>query len=424
MTDGQNNVDSRRPASADSVSDKWLASLASGSRALGALLNEPVTEQRTRGYRHTLREICQQPATWMGTVERVAPARNRLIGLTPPVDRGRHGAVVFTGSGSSLYVGECSRATLGRSIGIPVGAIAGGSLLTDGAHLLPPAEVLLVVSIARSGNSPESAAVIDRLLDERPTARHLIFTCCAEGRLATSYQGIPRVLTLVLDEATCDKSLVMTSSFTNLLLASRALAYPDRWPEYERRAARLASSARHLLVNDSDRIADVAASAFSSAVFLGSGDRAAGAREAALKMLELTAGRVRTLAETYLGVRHGPMSAIHPDTLVVAFLSSDPLTRAYEVDLLDELIDKGLGHSMVIVGTEIPGHLIRRRPTVAIDVAGDLDDGDLVFLDVLTGQLLGFFACLRFGLSPDSPSPAGVITRVVKPFRIHHTGQP
>ena len=51
-------------------------------------------------------------------------------------------------------------------------------------------------------------------------------------------------------------------------------------------------------------------------------------------MLEMNAGEVWTLAESYLGLRHGPMSAIRPDTLVVAFLSSDPLVRAYERDLL------------------------------------------------------------------------------------------
>jgi len=66
-------------------------------------------------------------------------------------------------------------------------------------------------------------------------------------------------------------------------------------------------------------------------------------------MLEMTAGRVVTLCETYLGLRHGPMSYVHEDSLIVAFLSSNPVLRAYESDLLRELDHKGLGLLKIIV---------------------------------------------------------------------------
>ena len=90
-------------------------------------------------------------------------------------------------------------------------------------------------------------------------------------------------------------------------------------------------------------IAKVAKEPFKRALFLGSGSRLAAARESALKMLEMTAGRVATMSETYLGVRHGPMSYIHEDTLVVCFLSSDPTLRLYEADMLREFDQKELG---------------------------------------------------------------------------------
>ena len=38
-------------------------------------------------------------------------------------------------------------------------------------------------------------------------------------------------------------------------------------------------------------------------------------------MLEMTAGRVIAISETCLGLRHGPMSMVHGDALVVCFLS-------------------------------------------------------------------------------------------------------
>src|SRR6185436_1763983 len=73
------------------------------------------------------------------------------------------------------------------------------------------------------------------------------------------------------------------------------------------------------------------------------------ARESALKVLELTAGRIVTMSESFLGVRHGPLSAIDPSTLVVGFLSSDPKRSAYELDLLEEIARKKLGRETVVV---------------------------------------------------------------------------
>jgi tagatose-6-phosphate ketose/aldose isomerase len=134
----------------------------------------------------------------------------------------------------------------------------------------------------------------------------------------------------------------------------------------------------------------------------------------------MTAGKVCTTSETYLGLRHGPMSAVHPDTLVVCFLSSDPLVRAYECDLIRELNDKQLGMAKLIFGENIPSDLVRSED-VMIDCNGlaDLGDRNMPVLDVILGQVLAFFRCLKEGLEPDSPSSDGVINRVVQEFKLH-----
>jgi tagatose-6-phosphate ketose/aldose isomerase len=138
-------------------------------------------------------------------------------------------------------------------------------------------------------------------------------------------------------------------------------------------------------------------------------------------MLEMNGGDVWTLAESYLGLRHGPMSGIRPDTLIAAFLSSDPLVRAYELDLLRELDRKSLGSRRVVVGAGIPQGVVATAGTLALDcgVAAPAADEDLTLLDALAGQLLAFFRCLDAGYRPDSPSEDSVITRVVSGFAIH-----
>ena len=321
-----------------STTDSCLEELAGSVPALASLITTSLEEQTARGYGHTLHEIYQQPLTWLETSD-IAVAHQELLARAV---RGAHGeapaeVVVLTGSGSSLYAANCLVLPLQGSLQVPVVSLSGGQLLTGGKRVLPPGRPTLVVSFARSGNSPESIAVVDLLLEEHPACHHLVITCNRFGKLVTSYAGNPRVASMTLADRTCDRSLVMASSFTNMVLAGLSLAYLDRWAQYSGVVETLASAARTLLLSQAGCLAEVARGNFNSAVFLGSGPSFGAAMESALKLVEISGGRVRTFAETYLGLRHGPLAAVHDDTLVVCFLASDPLVRAYERDLIQEL---------------------------------------------------------------------------------------
>ncbi len=401
--------------------DDWLVLLASLPGEVGALLAAPSDEQDSRGYGHTLREICQQPVTWLETAERVAGRVRPFADSVAAVNvDGAPGAIVLTGSGSSLYAGECLSLGLQCALGIPVAPIAAGTVLTDPAGCLADRLPTLLVSFARSGNSPESCGAVDAVRDSSPLCRHLVITCNGDGRLATSYAGDPRVSVLVLDERTNDRSLVMTSSFTNMVLAGRLLGLTRDLGGYRARVSALADQAADMLLRHADALARIARSEYRTAVYLGTGNRYGAAREAALKMLEMTAGQVKTFPETFLGLRHGPMCAIDGDALVVCFFSADPVTRAYEVDLVRELNQKKLGARKVLVGPGVPADIASPNDVV-IDSPGlaAVADEDAPVLDVVAGQLLAFFRCLHVGLRPDAPSDEGVISRVVGEFAIH-----
>jgi tagatose-6-phosphate ketose/aldose isomerase len=401
--------------------DAWLGQIG-GRGEIGRLLGPTPAEQVDRGYGHTLREICQQPATWRDTASMLAKAPGALESSLADVGiQRREGSLMLTGSGSSLYAAECLVFPLQEALRVPVCAAPAGLLLTHPRGALPPSGPFLLVSLARSGNSPESRAVVDLVLENAPRAHHLVITCNRNGALATAYRSVPAVRAVVLDERTDDRSLVMTSSFTNLVLAGHALGEMGHLDAYVARSAELARAAASVLMQSADALAGVARRDFGSAVFLGSGCCLGAAREAALKMLEMTDGRVSTLPESFLGLRHGPMSALHDDTLIVAFLSRAPVARAYELDLLRELHRKQLGARRIVVGSEVPKEAAPGPDDVIVDCdAGNaLTDADLVLVDVLVGQLLAFFRCLHVGLRPDAPSADGVISRVVDTFEIH-----
>jgi len=393
----------------------WLRTLASGQSKAEELFRPAEDEQRRLGYFHTLHEICQQPWTWLRTCERVLAAREDLRRDLVGVQ-----SLVLTGSGSSEYAGECVRLALQNGLGIWTESIGAGVLLTHGKRVLPNSRPAILVSLARSGDSPESRAAIQLLLDTEAQFRHIIITCNENGSLTKAWRNNHQVRVIILPPETNDQSLVMTSSFTNLMLAARSLSSLDSPDEYGRLCESLSKIAQSLIHNNFDSLARVGGSGFDRVVFLGSGSRFAGTREAALKMLEMTAGRVTTLCETYLAFRHGPMSYIQEDTLIVCYLSSDATLRAYELDLLRELDRKKLGLAKLVVGENIPPSALRSGDQ-AIECVGlaTVGDEDAATIDVVVAQLLAFFRCREEGLHPDSPSEDGVIQRVVGTFPLH-----
>jgi tagatose-6-phosphate ketose/aldose isomerase len=381
---------------------------------LGGLSEE---EQFASGYGHTLREICQQPELWSATASRVAKLLPQLA--LPQELR----SVVLTGSGSSCYAGRLIQSGIQEGMGISASSCPAGDLVLHGSSVLPLQRPSLLVSLARSGNSPESTAVIRGLLAAEPEVHHLVITCNPAGQVVHEWRNgsrDERVHVVTLDDRSCDRSLVMTSSFTNLALAGLGLGFLNRSSAYTAHTRRMAKLGRRLLSEWSDTLADVASSGYYRLIALGDGAGFGAAQETALKTLEMTDGRVMTMAESSLGFRHGPMCALKPDTLLVVFFSSDPLRRAYQSDLLDEIRRKGLGGRKVVVGEGVPRASLESGD-VAVDLPGlnALPDEFAGILHVLVGQLLGFFRCRVEGLRPDEPASSGAISRVVPAFPLH-----
>ena len=398
-----------------SLEHDWLQLLSKSQPIVAEMLARDPEEQRRLGYVHTLREICQQPWTWIRTAELMQQFARVL---SPVVER--ISSLVLSGSGSSEFAGDCVRMVLQEELSVNAQAIPGGTLLTHGSHAVSIGRPGLMVSVARSGDSPESVGALALMLKTEPRFRHLVLTCNRQGSLASTFREDSRVTVIALDDCTNDRSLVMTSSFTNLVLAARFLGLIDEPARYLSICNALSRTASALLQEHFGTLAQVGKAPFRRVLFLGSGPRFAVARETALKMLEMTAGRVTTSCETYLGLRHGPMSAVNEDTLIVCFLSTEPKVQAYESDVLRELAQKQLGLFRLIVGKDVPKELVCAKDIViSYQGAEELADNDMPVLDAVVGQLMAFFRCLQEGLQPDSPSQSGVIHRVVQGFPLH-----
>lgn len=392
---------------------------------LKALLNSPLHEQKTRGYQHTAGEIAQQPATWRRTWSRLRaqlPAiQNFLAKAGSHPDTAQSSEVFLVGAGTSDYIGRCLFHLLRQSWKCEVTAVPSTDLLIDFADIVLPQRPALWISFSRSGDSPEGVAVLERALREQPQIHHLVVSCNAPGNMMQCIADRPNCLGILLDEETNDRGLAMTSSFTNMVITGHALAHAWSPQAYDPIAKALCDAAEQLLPLAAQTAEKLAQRRYPYVCFVGSGANAGTATESALKLMELTAGQIKTMSQTTLGLRHGPMAALNKDTLFVSFLSTQERRQRYEMDLLREIERKQLvGHSLAILGAGAS-----TRPKLAstelLTPANAFPVPDIYRppVDILFAQLLGLFSSLHCGLKPDAPSPTGAISRVVQPIKVY-----
>jgi len=278
----------------------------------------------------------------------------------------------------------------------------------------------LWISFTRSGDSPEAIATVRAATDRLPHIRHLIISCNKNGRLLRDFAGHEQFESIVLNDAVNDRGLAMTSSFTNMLVAGQCLANLDNLSNYELSLRVAQESAKRFMGRAADLSAELATSECSRVGFLGSGPLKAIARESALKVLELTAGRISTLWESCLGLRHGPLSAVDDQTILVSYISSSPMTRRYEADLVNEVVRKKLGAIQVAVSpTSETSDLASAQHHLELGLPEHFRDDYRAIIDIMFGQLLAMFLSMERGILPDSPSANGAISRVVSGVTVY-----
>jgi tagatose-6-phosphate ketose/aldose isomerase len=369
-----------------------------------------------RGASHTAGEIGQQPSVWRQVAESAAARRAECEEFLAPLLREPGCRIVLTGAGTSAFAGNVLAPALARRLRRRVDAVATTDIVSNPREVFAEDVPTLLVSLARSGDSPESLAATQLAEQCLTSVRHLVVTCNARGRLAQDHAGSPASLVLLMPEAANDRGFAMTSSFTSMVLAAWMALDPDgASPEV---AQDLARAAQELVADRAGDVGTLASAGYERVVYLGSGSLAGLARESALKLLELTAGRVVSYFDSSLGFRHGPKSVLTARTLAVVYLSNDAHTRRYDEDIAEEL-RTALGPEHVLVVAARPTHRWddgRVWQLAGLDGAPDVA---LALPFVVVAQLLALRMSLALGCTPDDPFPTGEVNRVVQGVTIH-----
>ena len=359
---------------------------------------------------NTYSEIFSQGEKWLKVYELYEERKAKIDEFLAKL--GDDVKVIFTGAGTSEYVGNVISEYLKNNGKYHFESIATTDLVSAPYLHFSKNQKTLLVSFARSGNSPESLAAVElgeQLVDD---FYNLALTCAPDGKLAQKLRDDEKSFVFIEPEGTNDKGFAMTSSFSSMLLS--ALLIFDQRDDKKELVEELSSTAEKILA-DAGKIEELVDFDFDRIIYLGSGPLYKLTNEARLKVLELTAGEVASLYESSMGFRHGPKSFVNDKTLIVSFISSNPYTRDYDLDILNEIAADKIAPKVIALANS--------------DIEGDFDklvyennvynDIYLALPYVIVAQLISLITSLRVGNTPDNPSKSGTVNRVVKGVTIH-----
>jgi tagatose-6-phosphate ketose/aldose isomerase len=375
----------------------------------------------------TTREISNQPRLWRETFDlykeqkvKIAEFLSALDSLESKVLEGKRIRVVFTGAGSSQYIGDTVMPFLnaaGDREKFEFESVATTDIVSSPDLYLYENEPTVLVSFARSGNSPESIAAVEIANSKVKNIYHILITCAPDGNLAVKYGNAKNALLLLQPADSNDKGFAMTGSFSCMMLTALLVfntASDDALQRIVNIAADLGQSVIEResviapLVDDTRRI-----------VYVGSGGFKGIAREAQLKVLELTAGKIATVWDSSMGFRHGPKSFINSKTLVIGFVSSNDYTRLYDTDVLQEVAEDKIAKKVIaLASSKLPEDFA--ADVFAFGRAESIPDAFLALPYITFGQVLALNASIKVGNTPDTPSKSGTVNRVVAGVRIYN----
>lgn len=303
--------------------------------------------------------------------------------------------VLFTGCGTSFYLASSAAKYYQAVTGEFAVAVPASELFLHTSTIIVPEKKYLLVAISRSGTTSEIILALDHLKGNG-NIRTLAMTCNKNTPMAEAADQV-----IALDHIS-EQSVVMTQSFTNMLFALQLYA------------AKQSNSTKDLvelkqvpgLVKDTltaeNRTKTLADDLTKTRfIFLGSGSYNGLAKEATLKLKEMT----QTECESYssLEFRHGPISIVDSSTVVILLAQNE--TAAYDQDLVKDI--QRLGGHVVVIGPI--GNEFHADETIVLTDSINDRNRHAVYMPTL--QLLAFQRAIRLGFDPDHPRN---LTQVVK----------
>jgi tagatose-6-phosphate ketose/aldose isomerase len=382
-------------------------------------LNIDTKDLESNGGYYTAKEISSQPEMWLKTYKRVREEKDQIRKFLDKALQKTDPCVILTGAGTSAFIGEALAGTIQKKWKVTTRSIPTTDIITHPEDYFIRSKPTLLISFARSGDSPESLATVKLAEANCDHLFKLIITCNAKGKLALNTKG-EHSYVFLLPEGTNDKSLAMTSSFSSMLLAGLLMLDLDHIEHMLPIVKSLCECGNLILKEELPKLRSIAQIDFKRAVFLGSGPFFGIAHESHLKVQELSDGKIICKYDSFLGFRHGPRAVVDNTTLITYLLSNNTYARQYELDLIKSVNETPTGAKSVGIGSNIDAKALNIDFKIEIpECVKNVPEEFQTVFSILPAQIIGFYKSLELGLTPDSPSKGGSISRVVQGVKIY-----
>ena len=391
-------------------------------KVISKLLGVEISKLEDCSGLNTAKEIIQQPDTWRESVKNLIKNKIEIKSFIDSFLSKKEFRIILTGAGTSAFAGEVCEPYLTSLLNKRVEAIATTDLVASPKSYFIKGMPTLLISFARSGNSPESVHAVNLASQLVDDLYQIVITCNENGKLAKNTVNDEKSLLLLMPPQTNDLGFAMTSSFTTMVLNAMAVFNINNIENFSSDVDKLSNSVNDFIENNIEKVTSLANEDFERIVYLGSSTSKGIARESALKVLELTAGKVNASYDTPLGFRHGPKSVVDDETVIVIYISNDEYTRQYYLDLAKEMLAHKKNDKVVIVGDNIEEDILNKADYVfnVENINYTVENEVLLPLQqIIFGQMLSFLKSVNLGITPDNPCPTGEVNRVVQGVILH-----
>ncbi len=334
----------------------------------------------------TYKEMYEQPASFKG----INDTLNDIYGVLDKVfaKENEYDELIFTGCGTSLYIAQTAAYIFSTYTGISAKAMPCSEL-----YFFPETYVknkkVLVLPITRKSVTTEVRMAIDKIRSY-PNVKTLAITCDVGSKEYNDYY--------ILSPVSAEDSVIMTRSFTSMVYLATILSMYvagkkdeiDAMSNYDKHAEDMLAKTDALakkIVEEHPNINLI--------ITLGQGAYYGVANECMNKIKEMSLSN----SEAYysLEYRHGPMSLVDENTLVICLAGTNTIED--EAKLLTEL--KGYGATTLAIGQDVSSKM--SDADYKYDLTYGYNDAQYAALIGLIGQFLGYHLSLKKNLNADSP---------------------
>lgn len=370
------------------------------------------TNRDERGLLYIPSEIAKQPEVWMETLEFFFKESKKIKKfLKKSKIQDDDTTIILTGLGSLEYVGATLVNLFRKNFGASeVLSISSANILSSPRSFIKESRKYVIFHFSKSGSSPEAVFIYELIQKLSPKSYQVVITCNKEGNLLKCASQDKSSLCILLPEKSYDKSYIMTSSFTSMVFAGVCFTHIEKLDHLKSKLDTLSLIIEMINTKYFPLIKNLAEARSSRVLFLGDDSIFGAIKESSTRLIEMTQGAALSMAESFVGIRHGIISFFRRDKgLIISSLEDNNEYKfAYQRDVLKELLEKNQGKKFLLISS---GEVDFEGEHIYKIQIGKVCGCIRPLVDLYISQIFSVFSSLAEGLKPDNPNSYTVVNK-------------